>query len=83
MTFTGQGSAHLGFHVFPLAQHYPAWLDGLFPTDRDQAGAGSTQWLDRAQAALHTAAIMETSLYSRQELDEGRIDGRASISLGV
>jgi hypothetical protein len=61
----------------------PAWLDGLFPADRNQAGAGRLGWLDQAQTALHAVAAVEASGHSRQELDEGRTDGGARISLGL
>jgi hypothetical protein len=40
-------------------------MDGVFPANRDQAGAGRDRWLDQAQAALHFVATVETSLYSR------------------
>lgn len=61
----------------------PARLGGVFQADRNQAGAGRDGWLDQAETARHPVATVETPLYSRQKLDEGGADGRASIPLGV
>jgi len=49
----------------------PARLGGVLQADRNQAGAARDGRLDQAQAALHPVATVETSPYSRQELDEG------------
>ena len=57
------------------------WM--AYQSDRNQAGAGRVGRLDQAQTALHSVAAVETSLYSRQELDEGRTDGRLGVSLGL
>ena len=60
-----------------------AVLGALLQADRNEQGNGGIGWLAQAQTTLPFVAALEKSLYWREEPDEGGIDGRAGVALGL